>query len=435
MSDTPPPQVPPAAPTGARPRLFYGWVIVGAAMLSSFGQVTFFNPVLGVFVTPLEEQFDWSRAEIALGATFGSIVGALLSPFAGALIDRHGSRWLIAPSVAVMVVLLLGLSRMGELWQFYLLFPLGRALAVGVVAAAAVVTVSNWFVRRRALAIAVSSIGMRVAMATLPFLVAVSINAGSWRDGFVMLAVVLAIVAIVPPLLLMRRRPEDYGLHPDGDIEVDERSAAFNLALDWSLREAVRTRGYWMLGLAVSLLVFSNGAVNFHQIPHLEGQGLARTSATLLVFVSSMVGIAGALIGGALALRIRPRWTLAISMLGQAVGVLLLLRADSMVDGLVYATWNGLFFGSAVTMVQVIYPDYFGRRELGLIRGAFQPIALTFNAAGPLVAGLWFDGTGTYTGSFLLIFCFLVAGAVALALAPYPVRRHTETANLDREAR
>ena len=156
----------------------------------------------------------------------------------------------------------------------------------------------------------------------------------------------------------------------------------------------------------------------------------ARLDPTILIGAS-----AGALIGGGLAVRIRPRWTLAISMLGQAVGVLLLLRADSMFDGLVYATWNGLFFGAAVTMVQVIYPDYFGRRELGLIRGAFQPISLTFNAAGPLVAGLWFDGTGTYTGSFLLIFCFLIAGAVALALAPYPVRTSGgESANPDREA-
>lgn len=409
---------------GARPRLFYGWVIVGTAVLVSFGQTTFFNPIFSVFFTPLEEEFGWSRGELALGVTLGSVGAGLASPLLGTVIDRRGARWVIPPAAAAMVLLLFWLSFVDHLWQFYILFPLGRGLAVGAVSAAAVIAVSNWFVRQRAMAVAVASVGMRAGLACLPLIVALVIDAGSWRDGFRALALILAVVAVVPPLLFMRRRPEDLGLLPDGGSDADDLVAAGPAQLDedWTLREAAKTAAYWWLGLALSFQVFSNGAINLHQLPHLEDQGLSSTTAASIVFVYSMFAIPGGFFGGWLAIRLRPRWTLAISMLVQAVGVLLLLRADSVVSALVYAVWYGLAFGSAITMLQVIYADYFGRLHLGLIRGSFQPVSLTFNATGPLIAGVWFDASGSYSGAFVLIAGCFVLGSMALLLARYPTR-------------
>ena len=87
---------------------------------------------------------------------------------------------------------------------------------------------------------------------------------------------------------------------------------------------------------------------------------------------------------------------------------------------LLYALWYGLFFGMMVTQLQVIYADYFGRWQLGLIRGSFQPVALAFNAAGPLVLGIWFDRAGGYEGPFALIIAFFLVAAGALAAASYP---------------
>ena len=403
-------------------RWFYGWTIVGVAFLTTFAHVGYLNSVLGIFQPALHEEFGWSRAEIAGALTIGSLAGGLLAPFFGVIIDRHGARWMIAgPALALAAGCLL-LAEQRELWQFYLIFAAGRALAISAMMAAAVVAVSNWFIRRRSLAIAIGTLGIRAGNAVVPLIVALVIAARGWPDGFRSLGVVFLVFGIVPALLLMRRRPEDMGLRPDGDPPVTpaERRSAALLDPAWTLRAAVRTRAYWLVGAAFALAIFGNGAINFHQIPHLVDQGLSTTQAALILTVMSIAGAAGGLISGVIATRLRSRWTMVGALLLQCTGVLLLLAVDSFGMALLYALWYGLFFGMMVTQLHVIYADYFGRWQLGLIRGSFQPVALAFNAAGPLVLGIWFDRAGGYEGPFALIIAFFLVAAGALAAARYP---------------
>ena len=194
-----------------------------------------------------------------------------------------------------MAVGLLLLAEQRELWQFYVLFAFGRALAMGALSAAAVVAVSTWFIRRRSLAVALGTLGIRVGGAVLPLLAALVISARGWPDGFRALALMMLLVTVVPPLLLLRRRPEDLGLRPDGDPlprDAAARLAATRLDPDWTLPAAIRTRAYWLVGLAI----FGNGAIHFHLIPHLVDQGLSTTDAAIVVTVMSISGAGGALI-------------------------------------------------------------------------------------------------------------------------------------------
>jgi MFS family permease len=413
--------------------LFYGWIVLGAGTASAFTAVVFFNPILGVFVSELHAEFGWSRAELALAITIGSVIAGVAGPLAGWAVDRWGGRWVIAGGAATMAVCLVLLAGMSELWQLYALYSTGRAVSFALVASAAYVAVSNWFVRRRGLAVGLVAAGSRAGMALLPLMVAVVIGAtGSWRMGWLALAGVAAAIGVLPSLLLIRRRPEDMGLRPDGDVApaLDEEGEAgvtaaapeHDLAGDFTLRQALQTRAFWLIGIAVALAMFAQGSVNFHQIPHLEDQGLSRTQAALVVTVFSSVGALGGLVGGLLSARLRMRWTMVFSLLGMAGAILLLVNVDTMAEALVYATIYGLFFGANFTMVQAIYADYYGRRSLGLIRGAFQPVQLGMNAAGPFVAGLWFDRTGSYAAPFTLFSAMFLVAAAALAFASYPRR-------------
>ncbi len=415
--------------TGGAPRgLFYGWVVVGAGTASAFSAVVFFNPILGVFVSELHAEFGWSRAELALAITIGSVAAGLGGPLAGWAVDRWGGRWVIAGGSAVLVLCLVLLAEMSELWQLYALYSTGRAISFAALASAAYVAVSNWFFRRRGLAVGIVAAGSRAGMAVLPLLVAVVIaGTGSWRVGWLALAGVAAAIGVLPSLLLMRRRPEDMGLRPDGDAEPgggDGGSAAaeVDLALDYDLRRALGTRAFWLIGMALAFAMFAQGSVNFHQIPYLEDQGLSRTHAALVVSVFSAIGALGGLAGGLLSQRLRMRWTMALSLVGMAGGMLLLLTVGNLAEALAYAVIYGFFFGSNFTLVQAIYADYFGRRSLGLIRGAFQPVQLAMNAAGPFVAGLWFDRTGSYAAPFALFALLFLVAAAAVALASYPRR-------------
>jgi MFS family permease len=322
---------------------------------------------------------------------------------------------------------LLVLSGMQSLWQLYVFYSLGRALAVGALQVAAAVAVSNWFIRRRGFTLAIGNAGSRVGMATLPVMTAVVIGtAGDWRVGWVALAVVIVVVGVAPPMLLLQQRPEDRGLRPDGDGAplVTGAATAFEAEPAWSLREALRTRAYWLIGGAIAVVLFGSGSVNFHTIPHLQDQGLSRTTAALIVTVYSLTSAVGGLLGGMLAMRWRARRTLMWSLVVMAAGIMVLLVADSVALAMVFAITFGLSFGSFVTLSQVIYADYFGRRSMGAIYGSSQPVQLTFNALGPYVAGVWFDHAGTYVVPFTAFALLFLLGAAGLMASSRPAAKN-----------
>ena len=209
--------IPPRSP---RPKLFHGWWVACAAYAAAFGSVVFYNPaVLGVFDAPLEAEFGWQRAQVALAVSLGSLAAAVVAPAAGLVMDRRGTRWVIGSAAFVMITGTLLLSRIQVLWQFVALYTLGRAFATGAMQPAAFIAIANWFVRWRVFVAGVASTAQRLGAALLPLFAAFVIGvSGSWRAGWVALAFVIAAAAI-PALLLIYRRPEDRGLRPDGDAE------------------------------------------------------------------------------------------------------------------------------------------------------------------------------------------------------------------------
>jgi MFS family permease len=397
--------------------------VAGAAFFATFGSVVFFNPVLGVFSQLLEEDFGWTRSEVAGAVSLGSLVAGLASPVTGVVLDRWGGRWVIVGAGLVMAACALALSQMDALWQLLLFYAIGRAVAVGAMSPAGFVATANWFIRRRPMVSGIVAVGPRIGMALFPVVVALAIQvSGTWRAGWLALAVI-AVAVTVPSLLFMRRRPEDMGLLPDGDAAPDDLDGlpAPPAERNFSLREAVRTRAYWLLGGAIALVMFCGGAVNFHQIPHLVDQGLPRTQAALVVTVFSVTGACGAILGGIVAQRLTMRWTQVIALSGMSVAVLFLMNAATFGGAMLYAVSYGLFFGVEVSLSQVIYADYFGRRSMGTIRGSFQPVQLATNAAGPFAVGVWYDHTGSYDAAFVSFAVLFVLAALAMAFASYPV--------------
>lgn len=395
---------------------------MAAAFFATFGSVVFFNPVLGVFSQLLEDDFGWTRSEVAAAISIGGLVAGVVAPVTGIVVDRWGGRWVIVVSGLVMAACALALSQMQALWHLLLFYSIGRAFSVGAMSPAGFVATANWFIRRRAAVAGIVAVGPRIGMGLFPLVVAVAIEVfGGWRAGWVALAAI-ALAITLPSLLYMRRRPEDMGLRPDGDPEpVDlEGLPVSPTERDFTLREALRTRAYWLVGTSVAITMFCGGAVNFHQIPHLVDQGLPRTQAALVITVFSGMGALGAIFGGMLAQRITMRWAMTAGLTGMAVSILLLLNSASLATAMTYAVVYGSFFGVHVSLMQVVYADYFGRTALGRIRGSFEPVQMLTNAAGPFVAGVWYDRVGSYDAPFIAFALLFLLAAVGMVLSPYP---------------
>lgn len=427
---------PPSAAHAGLPRMlrgrgvFYGWWVLAAITLVSFSRVAFFNPVLGVFVQPLEDEFGWSRATIAGALSVGTLVGAGVSPLVGPWVDRLGGRYFMAGGVAVGGVLLILLAFIDDAWQFYVLFGAGRAVVTALLEIAIAVTIANWFIRGRGRATGLMLIGTRGGMALMPLVVLLFISLSDWRAAFAALGVVVLVVAVVPPWLLVRRRPEDVGLRPDGD---SSRTAAaipsHPTASDpvWTARQAVRTRAFWLLLFGTSQLFIVGGATNFLLASHLEDNGLSQGTAVTVITVWALVGLGGGMLGGEIRDRFPLRYALPVVLALTSSALVWLIFVDSVWMAFVFAIWHGIAFGVQLPLNQTSFPDYFGRWSIGAIRGITAPVQFGLNAGGPLVAGLVFDDRGSYDLILGVFVGLLLLGAALIFLskppaAPEPAR-------------
>ena len=403
-------------------RLYLGWTVVAVGALAAFAEVAFYNPVLGVFIPEFEREFGWSRTEISGAVTVGSLVGAALAIYVGPLIDRYGGRAFVAGGGLVLAIGLVLLSVMETEWQFYLIYGIGRGAAAGIISLAIGVTVSKWFIRRRGLAIGVTTLGTRAGFAIMPIGVQLIIDAEGWRTAVLALAGLVAVCGILPALWWLHPRPERFGLEPDGG---DGRPPAPHrprppLEVDWTRAEALRTRAFWLVTAAVGLQQWASGAINLHQIPHLVDRGLSPQQAALIISLVAVFSGAGALCEGILDARIGARWTLVVGLCGSAAGMVVLMTTDSVSMGLLFAVTYGTSFGLMITSNQVVFADYFGREALGAIRGIAAPIQMGLNAIGPLVAGAAFDLTGSYLAAFIPFTCGYLLAALSLSVAKKP---------------
>ena len=407
-----------------RRQIYRGWWVVGALAFASFGQVAFFNPVLGIFIEPLEQEFGWSRGAIAGALSVGTVIGAFSSPFIGRFIDRHGGRPFIVVGLCIVVVCLLLLSQVQHIWQFYVLYAVGRALTMGILNLAILVTIANWFIRDRGRATAVNLVGTRSGMALMPLVVLLFVTVANWRVAFLALGVMVAVLSIGPAWKFVRRRPEDFGLLPDGRGELageDESADGLEtIDVNWSVRDALRTRAYWLLLTGTSQIVLVGGAVNLSMAPHLQDSGVSRATAVSAITVWAIFGIVGGILGGELRQRLSVRVALPMMMFLTATALIWLTLVENTWMAYTFAVYHGLLFGAQLPLNQTVFADYFGRWSVGAIQGIAAPIQFGMNAVGPVLASYVFDQTGMYDEIFMVFVGLYVFGAVVILLAARP---------------
>jgi MFS family permease len=407
-------------------RIFYGWVIVAVAFAAVFSEATTRAFLLSVFVVPVSQEFGWSRTAFSGAIAAGSVLGSLLAPAVGPVIDNRGPKAVIVIGVVVTSTAFMALAFIQHLWQFYALLVVARAVSNSTVMMASMVCVANWFVRRRGRAIAISRSGTWVAIPLFILLIQIIIAASSWRVAWFVMGALTMVVAIPPTLLFIKRRPEDVGLLPDGDTPDGPDSTATSagrarpvIEANWSVREATRTRALWLIILATGLGGMVAQAVNLHALASFTDRGLSTTSAAGVVGFTLIVSGAGTLTWGLIVERMHVRYATALIYLCNAAGVAIIVFADTLPMAYAYALVYGFGFGGLRIMEHIVYADYFGRRHLGAISGFSKPFHLFTNAGGPLIASLAYDLRGSYAVAFAMFaVAHLLAAVLMLAAAP-----------------
>jgi MFS family permease len=410
-------------------RVYYGWVIVGVVYTANL--VAFaINPTFGLFVTPLEQEFGWSRGILARSLTLGTVFGAVLSPVLGAWIDRIGLRRLIGGCGLCASLCFIALAWVREAWQYNLLLGLAFAvMTTGIGQVMGSVAVSRWFTRRRGRAMGIVMMGASSGGLFWVFLASVLIATVGWRLAFVFQGVITALLILLPTYLLMVDSPEQLGVSDEGMAPQNGVMPAGGMdEFPWTMREAMHTPAFWMTLAGVMIGSFAVMGYFAHAVPIMESYGLSRAVASAAWATFFVTGIAAKFIWGFAIERLSVRYSLAICFLAEAAGIALLLAARSPAAVFAWAVLNGLGHGPFLQLLAMVWADYFGRRALGRIFGAVQPFIVVAGSLGPWAAGAAFDSQGDYRLFLYAAIAMALVSAIIFMLDT-PLRARSATAS------
>src|SRR5262244_3344660 len=389
---------------------FYGWVVVGVVFVT-MGVAINARTAFSLLFPPILAEFGWERGVTAGAFSFGFVVSAILSPMLGRLMDRRGPRVVNEIGVFTIGGGLLLATFVREQWQLYLTLGVlvgGGSVCLGYTGQG--LFLPHWFVRRRGLAMSLAYSGVGVgSIVILPWMQFL-IGRSGWRAACWAVAIVV-LVLLAPLNLLLRRRPEDMGLAPDGDATSAQSATtqAANVvdaawaAVDWTLGRAVRTTRFWWIAAGYFGGLFSWYAVQVHQTKYLIEIGFGPDEAAWALGLVSLVAVPGQVVLGHLSDRIGREWVWMIGNLGFVICYLCLIGLRStptllLLNLMVVA--QGTFGYSLTSVMGPIPAEIFEGPHFGSIFGTLMVAAILGGAAGPWVAGIVYDATGTYSAAW-----------------------------------
>lgn len=399
---------------------YYGWVIVAVSGLSlfvAFGVRLSFS----VFFETLIREQGWPRADTAFVFSTTMIVFALTSTLAGLALDRFGPRLTFGVGAILLALGLLLSSRVQSLWQLTVSYGIVVGLGITILGLGPQAgLISNWFRRRRGVALGIAFAGTGLGTLILTPGVAGLIGLVGWRQAYALLAL-LALLVLPFVVIFLRQKPADLGLKPDGaaieETEVHQHSEGG----DWTLTLAMRTPAFWLVILASLVAIGPLRMLTVHQIAAVVDAGFDRLFAATVIGISGAITAVAFVIWGALSDRIgrRAAYALGSLCLLTAVAILASLRGEHQTPWLfLYVLMLGLGEGSRSSLITAVASDLFPGRALGAINGSVGAAFGVGAALFPWLAGYMFDNFGAYTIAFGAAGVAIVVSTLSLWLAP-----------------
>ena len=409
--------------TPAPPGLFYGWWMVAMAFVAqglSAGCTTYLP---GLFVKPMAEEFGSERGTISLGLSAASLTMGALSPFLGSALDRRPIRAVMAAGALAVATSFLLMASAPRLWLVgaaYATLTAFGAIAAGPLSGSKLV--ANWFEATRGRALGVASMGTSAGGAALPPLAAAAIEAWGWRGALAALGAAVAALAVPLIWLLVRNRPEDHGLLPDGAAPGAAHATAFEQAApapQLTVGEVLGDRNFWAIGLAVGLSFAILGGMLVTLHPFATDRGIDGARAAYLFTILSISGIVGKLVFGILADRTSKRALMAVAIAMTGAFLLMLLSEPGYATLAAGCAFAGLALGGFLPIWGALIAECWGRASFARVMGLMGPLMTPLTMSSVALPGMVFDRTGSYALAFqIFLGAFAVAAACLLLLRP-----------------
>ena len=401
----------------------YGWVIVAIAALSQFfsgpGQ-TYSN---SIFIDYYIEDFGWSRSTVSGIYSAATLTAGFLLFFVGRLIDRNGSRKMAVIVSVLLAVACLFNSFVTSLVMLFIGFFFIRLLGQGSMALISNSLIPQWFVKKRGRALSIAAIGGLVSSAAFPLLNVWLIDAFGWRMSWLVLGAIILVLFTPLALFLIQNSPEDMGLLPDnGDAKKIANEPPQKEEVSWSVKEASKTRSFWLLLLCAAIPGIVNTGLTFHLVSIFNEKSLSLETAASILSLTALIGLPVTFVTGMLLEKVKVQYMLMLVFAGEIVSLFLLQKADFLAAAIVFGVVWGVSMGMERIVMAVVWPNYFGRKHIGSISGISMAMIVTGSALGPLPLGIAFDVFGGYEQILWVLMLFPVFGMAAALMANPPVK-------------
>jgi sugar phosphate permease len=420
--------------------IFYGWHVVAVAFFTNFMSTGTGFYIFNALMTPLCEQRGWTRTELNAAPAIGLAVGILSSLLYGTLVTRVGPRILMFLGSIVSGFAFASLGLVSTITHFYflcMLLYMGNSAMSGIVSNTAV---SNWFVEKRGKALGLSTAGISLSGAVLPFLAMRILEETDLPSVFLYTG--LMSWALVPVIwLVVRDWPEEWGMVPDGpalgprsrdkELYADERKATRfpNPALVrssgvrdevvWTPGRVVRTRAFWLVGFAYALVLMGTVGVMFQLGPRFTDIGYDRGTAMALVSLTALIAAIGKTVWGTLCDRYEPRRVVAVLMAMNGIGLCLALIPESRLALSAFILIFGFAMGGIMSTLPIMVADLYGRESFASV-SRFMSLFIVLEVGGYMLMGQSFDRTGSYNTAYavFVLLDIVAAGLVFSASRP-----------------
>jgi sugar phosphate permease len=415
-------------------QVFYGWwIAVVSGLVMVVATVPLFH-AMSVWAVAVESQFGWSRLQLGAALAFTRVEGGIMGPVEGYLTDKFGTRRMVLIGLLICGCGWLLFSQVKNLWMFYVAYLI-MAMGQGLGSWLPTMTVINhWFIKNRAMAMGVSNMISRAGALILVPGIAYLIDPEQSRLGWSLTAGIIGVTTLVlafPISRLIRDKPSQYGLFPDGienktSLIVGSSQALGNASMDdsddFTAMEAIKTPVFWFIAFGHGFTSMIILAMFSHLGLMIKDLGFSITTTGQIVSVYIFVALIFQLVGGYAGDHMPKNIALFIFSTIQAFSVLILLFAHSFGSLVLFGVLFGMGFGGRNPLTVAIRGDYFGRNSFGKILGISTVPMNVLLLISPLMAGWIKDETGSYDMAILILAGFSMLGAIMFLISKKPIK-------------
>ena len=382
-------------------KIFYGWwIVIAGTIVNAVATGTYWHG-FGAFFDPIVDEFKWSRALTSIAPALQRSEGAAFGPFVGVAINKFGPRNVMLFGIILCGIGFITLSHTNSLLWFFIstsILTLGLTFGTFLVVST---SVANWFVQKRALALSAASTGSGFGGFLVPVLIWL-ISIQGWRNSLEIIGIGFLIIGI-PCALVMRSKPEDYGMFPDNIDPKSGKNPKLLKEKNYGTKEALKSQTFWIFAtvLGISQLMMS---ANVHLIPALTSFGFTRQISGYIIGVGvNITNFSGRILSGVFGDRLNKKHILTFAFFCQCIGLIIFSYSTNMFQLIFFMFFWGLGFGLSVPTRLAITGDYFGRTNYGTILSLIMTVGSIFGVISPVAVGWGYDVLGNYRQPFLIL--------------------------------